>query len=74
MTRALLLLAVAAALAGCGEQPQIANRTTQDSALYLGTGKPSPFQATGWKAGDRNSWEQLQTRTQMGQNDDVKVN
>ena len=73
MTRALLLLAVAAALAGCGEQPQIANRTTQDSALYLGTGKP--FQATGWKAGDRNSWEQqLKTRTQMGQNDYVKVN
>ena len=73
MTRALLLLAVAAALAGCGEQPQIANRTTQDSALYLGTGKP--FQATGWKAGDRNSWEQqLKTRTQQGQNEYNKVN
>ena len=73
MIRTALLITSAALLAACGEQPQIANRTVQDTALYQGTGKP--FQATGWKAGDRNSWEQqLKTRTQNGQNDYVKVN
>jgi len=75
VTKPLLLIAVVAALSACGEDPQIANRTRQDTALFQGTGKPAPFVASGWKAGDRNSWEQqLKTRTQMGQNDYAKAN
>jgi hypothetical protein len=72
--RTIALVATVAALAGCGEDPQIANRVKQDAALNSGTGVGAPFTAPGWKAGDRNSWEQhLKTRTQMGQNDYVKV-
>ncbi len=73
MIRTTAAIAAALALAACGESPQVANRTRQDTALHQGTGKPAPFMATGWKAGDRGSWEaQLKTRTQ-GQNDYVKV-
>ena len=74
--RATLVIAVALfGLAACGESPQTANRVKQDNALFQGTGKSAPFTANGWKAGDRNSWEQqLKTRTQQGQNDYAKVN
>jgi len=71
----LLTVASAALLTACGEDPQVANRTKQDKAPYAGTGKQPPFVAAGWKADDKTSWEQqLKTRTQMGQNDYVKVN
>ena len=73
--RAIILVAAAAALAACGEDPQVANRVKQDAALHSGTGVGAPFSASGWKAGDRNSWEQqLKTRTQAGQNDYLRVN
>ena len=60
-------------LAACTEQPQtISSNSRQDAQAFSGTGKP--FQTTGWKAGDKTSWEsQLKTRTQMGQNDYNKV-
>jgi hypothetical protein len=60
-------------LAACTEQPQtIGSNARQDAAAFQGTGKP--FQAQGWKAGDKGSWEsQLKVRTQMGQNDYNKV-
>lgn len=76
MIRAILLtVAGAALLTACGEDPQVANRTGQDTASFQGTGKQPPYMASGWKAGDKTSWEQqLKTRTQMGQNDYVKVN
>lgn len=73
MIRAALLIAAAAALAACGETPQTKTGVKQDTALFQGTGKP--FADPGWKAGDKNSWEQhLKVRTQQGQNDYAKVN
>ncbi|TFZ03005.1 hypothetical protein EZ313_17440 [Ramlibacter henchirensis] len=73
--RTLLITAAVLGLAACGEDPQIANRVKQDAASFQGTGKAAPYMASGWKAGDRGSWEaQLKTRTQMGQNDYAKVN
>jgi hypothetical protein len=73
--RTTLLIATALGLAACGEDPQVANRVKQDAASFQGTGKAAPYMATGWKAGDRGSWEQqLKTRTQNGQNDYAKVN
>jgi len=75
MMRVAATLCAALALAACGEDPQTANRGKQDAALFQGTGKKAPYVVDGWKAGDRNSWEQqLKTRTQMGQNDYAKVN
>ena len=71
--RAIVLATAVMALAACGEDPQVANRTRQDAAAHSGTGVGA-FTASGWKSGDRNSWEQqLKTRAQMGQNDYVKV-
>ena len=69
-----MLLGAAALLAACGEKPQtLGSGAKPDAALFEGTGKP--YAVTGWKQGDKASWEQqLKTRTQMGQNDYNKVN
>lgn len=71
--RALLIVTAALGLAACGETPQTKTGVKQDTALFQGTGLP--YTTTGWKQGDKNSWEQqLKVRTQQGQNDYVKVN
>ncbi len=73
MRTAFVITAAAFALAGCGEEPQTADGSKRDAALFQGTGKP--FVTSGWKPGDQASWEQhLKTRTQRGQNDYTKVN
>ena len=72
MIRAAVLTAAVMLLAACTENPQTASGIKSDPAHFQGTNMP--YQATGWKAGDRNSWEQhLKVRTQMGQNDYAKV-
>ncbi|GAC1599332.1 MAG: lipoprotein [Ramlibacter sp.] len=72
--RALVLLSAAAALAGCGEKAQsISQGVRSDAAAYQGTGMA--FTASGWKPGDRTSWEsQLRTRAQNGQNEYSRAN
>ena len=73
MRLTLVIAAGALALAACGEKPQIATGIKSDTNPFQGTGMP--YQAAGWKPGDRNSWEQqLKTRTQQGQNEYGKVN
>lgn len=74
MTKRILIASAAVlALAACTETPQTATGIKSDAAAFEGTGMP--FVATGWKPGDRTSWEQqLKTRTQQGQNDYAKVN
>ena len=68
-----LLGGLTLALAACSEAPQTASGVRSDSPAFQGTNMP--FTASGWKPGDRNSWEQqLKVRTQMGQNDYAKVN
>ena len=69
--KAVLVLALAAGLAACGEKPQDLGANRSDVPAYKGTG--TNFVAPGWKAGDKTSWEQqLKTRGQ-GQNDYVKA-
>lgn len=71
--RILAASSVLVALAACTETPQTATGVKSDTAAFEGTGMP--FVATGWKPGDRTSWEQqLKTRAQQGQNDYAKVN
>ena len=68
----IILAATGLALAACGEKPQTATGVKSDTAHFQGTGMA--YQSGGWKAGDRNSWEQqLKVRTQNGQNDYAKV-
>jgi hypothetical protein len=72
MRAALLATAAALALAGCGDKPQTATGIKTDTTPFSGTGMP--YVASGWKPGDKTSWEQqLKTRTQNGQNDYVKT-
>lgn len=65
--RALIVLALAAGLAACGEKPQTAATKKSD-------GKPweaaqNEFVTGSWKPGDQASWEtQMKTRAQ-GQNE-----
>jgi len=61
------------ALAGCTEKPQtLGSNAKVDAAAYQGTG--AAFTATGWKPGEKVSWEQqLKTRTMNGQNEYTKV-
>ena len=62
---ALLISSVAAAffLAACGDKPQSAGGVKGDVAPYQGV--DNKYSAPGWKAGDKNNWEQaLKVRTQ----------
>ena len=71
--RILVILAAVGGLAACGDQAQTASGIKSDTQHFSGTGRP--YQAAGWKQGDRGSWEQqLKVRAQQGQNDYVKVN
>ena len=76
--RTLSLSAVALALLGlsaCGERPQELGLSgvKPDSAPYSGVGN-SQYAQSGWKAGDRSSWEQqLKARAQYGQNEYTRM-
>lgn len=68
----LALIVLAVVLAACAEREQTASGIKSDAAAYQGTNHP--FVVTGWKPGDRNSWEQqMKVRTVQGQNDYAKV-
>ena len=70
MRSALVIVSVAAAfcLAACGDKPQSAGGVKGDVAPYQGVS--NGYAAPGWKAGDKNSWEQaLKVRTQNIQNE-----
>ena len=50
-------------LVACGDQPQSAGGVKGDVAPYQGVN--NKYAQPGWKAGDKNSWEQaLKVRTQ----------
>lgn len=72
--RTVLLVALAAlALAACAEREQTASGIKSDAEPYQGTSH-AQFMTSGWKPGDRASWEsEMKVRTMMGQNDYAKV-
>ena len=66
-----LALARMVGLSGCGEKPQTLG-TKNDATAYSGV--TNAFAAPGWKAGDKNSWEQhLRTRGEYGMNDHTRA-
>ncbi|MBK6008636.1 hypothetical protein JJB11_21245 [Ramlibacter ginsenosidimutans] len=77
MNKSVIVLCLALAtlaLSACAEREQTASGIKSDAAPYNGTNRPPPFTAAGWKAGDRNSWEQeMKVRTMQGQNEYAKV-
>ena len=75
MQRLALLSVTVLALTACGEKPQEMNAAgvKQDNAPYQGVGS-SQYANTGWKPGDKTSWEQqLKSRAQYGQNDYTRM-
>ena len=73
MKRTLWMVALATALAACGEKPQTLGESKQGASPYSGTGKA--FIKEGWKQGDKASWEShLKARAQYGQNDYSRMN
>ena len=71
MTRLSILLLSVAALTACGEKAQTLG-TKKDATAF--SGAENAFVATGWTAGDKNSWEQhLRARAQYGQNDNSRA-
>ncbi|MDO9277361.1 MAG: hypothetical protein Q7U05_02190 [Polaromonas sp.] len=73
MIRTALILAAVVALAACGETPQTGTGSKRDTAAFQGTS--NPFNAPGWKAGDKTAWElHLKSRLQNGQNEYNRIN
>lgn len=73
MKKLVLIVGAGFLLAACGEQTQVLGGVKQDAAPYTGTGKP--YVDSGWKAGDKTSWEaHLKARGQSGQNEYTRVN
>ena len=72
MMRLALLTAAVLALAACGDKPQTAAGVKSDTPAFQGTS--NPYNAPGWKAGDKTSWEQgLKARMQNTQNEYTKT-
>jgi major membrane immunogen (membrane-anchored lipoprotein) len=66
-----LILLSMVALTACGEKAQTLG-TKNDATSY--SGATNSFVASGWTAGDKNSWEQhLRARAQYGQNDNTRA-
>lgn len=74
LTAATLATLALATIAACGDKPQeMGGGARQDTPAFNGTG--SAFVASGWKPGDKASWEQhLKARMQNSQNDYSKAN
>jgi len=66
------LVLTIAALAACGEKPQTLGAGKTDAPPYQGA--ENAFAVSGWKAGDKTSWEQaLKARTLNTQNEYSKT-
>ena len=67
MSRARILVAVLsfAVLGACGEKPQTTASGAKKSDTRAYEGAQGPYAASGWKTGDRASWEeQMRVRVQ----------
>ena len=76
MSTRFVILAVScaalAALAACGEKPQVLQTSRSDVPAFQGTS--GAYAVGGWKAGDKTSWEQgLKARMQNTQNEYTKL-
>jgi hypothetical protein len=73
MVRTALIVAAVVALAGCGDKPQTSTGAKRDTPAFEGTS--NPYNAPGWKAGDKTAWElHLKSRLQNGQNEYNRIN
>jgi len=64
----LIVMGVAALVAGCGETAQTASNKKTDAKAWEGAAD-SPHVLAGWKAGDRASWEEQMRHRAQSQNE-----
>jgi hypothetical protein len=70
--RGLLLVAGIGALTACGERSQELHSAGKGQpAAWQGT--DNGFAASGWKAGDAQSWDEQLRRRSQGQNEYVRI-
>jgi hypothetical protein len=73
MKKMLIIATSALLLAACGEVDQSLAGAKSDAPAHTGTGKA--YVESGWKPGDKASWEaQLKARGQNGMNEYNRVN
>ncbi|WP_439605873.1 hypothetical protein [Hydrogenophaga sp.] len=75
LTLSTAIAAALLALSACGDKPQemTGAGVKQDGASFQGVGS-SQYAQSGWKPGDKTSWEQqLKSRAQYGQNDYTRM-
>ena len=53
---------------GCGEKPQTATQRKVDATAYSGS-TVNGYTASGWKPGDKTSWEGQMRERNKGQNE-----
>ncbi|MDB5890375.1 MAG: putative lipoprotein [Polaromonas sp.] len=74
MNRSLMFFALSGVmvLSACGDKPQVMQTYKSDIPAFQGA--TGPYTTTGWKAGDKASWEQgLKARLQNTQNEYNKL-
>lgn len=70
MKRLVPLIAVAALVAACGEKPQTSGTAAvRKSDAQAFQGADNRYVASGWKTGDRASWEQQLRNRAQAQNE-----
>ena len=68
-----IVLALAAVLAACTEQPQTTQESGKKSDTRAYQGAANPFVAAGWKVGDSGSWEEQMRMRVQNQNEYIRV-
>lgn len=69
MRRALIAsVSAVCLLAACAEKPQQLGARVSEAGAYQGPTSPG-FSSSGWKAGDRDSWETHMRARMQGQNE-----
>lgn len=67
------VLALAATLAACTEQPQTVNESGKKSDTRAYQGAANPFVDPNWKVGDSGSWEEQMRLRVQNQNEYIRV-
>ena len=73
MMRLALSIVALCVLAACSEKPQTVKHAVKKSDAPAWQGADDPFVASGWKAGDKTSWEEQIRARARGQNEYVRI-
>ena len=67
------LTVLALSLAACGERPQSASPSVKKADGKVWEASENAYVASGWKPGDRSSWEEQMRKRALSQNEYATV-